>query len=115
MPDQNQRAARNVNDTPGMAFSPIPYILAASREAKRRREPCRLIGGRWAVLILGKPRRLRYCAGGHVFHMLNRAVGRQRLLAKEADYLAFENVIREALDLESSLRPRGRHRKPSAA
>ena len=43
------------------------------------------------------PRRLRFCAGGYVFHVFNRAVGRQRLFTKEADYLAFENVMREAL------------------
>jgi len=43
------------------------------------------------------PRRLRFCSGGYVVHVLNRAVGRRRLFAKEADYLSFENVMREAL------------------
>jgi len=33
-----------------------------------------------------------------LFHVFNRAVGRQRLFAKEADYLSFENVLREALE-----------------
>jgi len=32
-----------------------------------------------------------------VFHVFNRAVRRQRLFPKEADYLAFENVMRDAL------------------
>ena len=34
MPDHNQRAAENVNDTPGMAFSQIPYIPADSALSK---------------------------------------------------------------------------------
>ncbi len=44
------------------------------------------------------PRRLRFCTGGYVYHVLNRAVGRARLFAKDGDYLAFENVLREALE-----------------
>ena len=43
------------------------------------------------------PRRLRFRAGGRTFHVLNQAVGRRRLFAKEADYLAFENVTRDPL------------------
>jgi len=41
------------------------------------------------------PRRLRETAGGIVYHVLNRAVGRMTLFEKEADYLAFERVLEE--------------------
>jgi putative transposase len=36
--------------------------------------------------------------GGFVFHVLNRAVGRDTLFAKPSDYAAFEKVLREAAD-----------------
>src|SRR5262249_17984231 len=42
------------------------------------------------------PRRLRFASGGFVYHVLNRAVGRSTLFAKEGDYAAFEKVLREA-------------------
>jgi putative transposase len=42
------------------------------------------------------PRRLRFSTAGFVFHALNRAVGRAPLFAKEADYAAFEKVLRQA-------------------
>ena len=42
------------------------------------------------------PRRLRTALGGYVYHVLNRAVGRRTLFRKEADYAAFEAVLREA-------------------
>ena len=44
------------------------------------------------------PRRNRFCTGGYVYHVLNRAVGKAQIFAKEADYLAFEYVVREALE-----------------
>src|SRR5262249_49194666 len=44
------------------------------------------------------PRRLRAAAGGFVYHVLNRAVGRARLFDKSADYAAFEKVLRQAQD-----------------
>lgn len=43
------------------------------------------------------PRPARYAPGGMVFHVLNRGVGRRNLFDKEADFLAFERVLREAL------------------
>src|SRR5829696_8651347 len=42
------------------------------------------------------PRRPRYAPGGYVYHVLNRAVGRQRIFDSDADYAAFERVIQEA-------------------
>ena len=42
------------------------------------------------------PRRLRFGAGGYVYHVLNRAVGRATLFRKEADYAAFEKVPAQA-------------------
>jgi REP element-mobilizing transposase RayT len=36
-----------------------------------------------------------------VFHVLNRAVGRRTLFSKEADYVAFERVLEEALRIRS--------------
>ena len=42
------------------------------------------------------PRRNRFSTGGYVFHVLNRAVGRQTIFANDADYVAFERVLSEA-------------------
>lgn len=42
------------------------------------------------------PRRNRFSTGGYVFHVLNRAVGRQTIFVNDADYTAFESVMREA-------------------
>jgi putative transposase len=42
------------------------------------------------------PRRLRFCSGGYVYHVLNRAVGRARIFTKTRDYEAFEEVLAEA-------------------
>jgi putative transposase len=42
------------------------------------------------------PRRLRCATGGFVYHVLNRAVGRDRIFKKTSDYQAFENVLRQA-------------------
>ena len=33
-----------------------------------------------------------------VFHVLNRGVGRQRLLSRPSDYEAFEDVVEESLE-----------------
>src|SRR5437773_11604875 len=41
-------------------------------------------------------RRIRCSDGGYVHHVLNRAVGRATLFRKEADYVAFEKILREA-------------------
>ena len=41
-------------------------------------------------------RRLRVAAGGVVYHVLNRAVGRNRIFDDEGDYLAFEKVLLQA-------------------
>ena len=41
------------------------------------------------------PRRLRETAGGIVYHVLNRAVGKMDLFRKDADYTAFEKVLEE--------------------
>ena len=42
------------------------------------------------------PRRLRVSSGGYAYHVLNRAVGRMRIFAKERDFEAFEEVIGQA-------------------
>jgi REP-associated tyrosine transposase len=42
------------------------------------------------------PRRLRHAAGGHVYHVLNRAVGRSTLFEKAVDFEAFVRVLTEA-------------------
>jgi putative transposase len=42
------------------------------------------------------PRRLRVSTGGYAYHVLNRAVGRVRIFAKQRDYEAFEEVIGQA-------------------
>ena len=45
---------------------------------------------------MGRP--LRAADGGYVYHALNRAAGRHTLFENDADYLAFERVLAEALD-----------------
>src|SRR5687768_10077802 len=42
------------------------------------------------------PRRARAIQGGYVYHVLNRANGRLRLFKKDADFLAFEQVLEQA-------------------
>ena len=42
------------------------------------------------------PRRLRFAGGGYAYHVLNRAVARDRIFAKSRDYEAFEEVLVEA-------------------
>ncbi len=44
------------------------------------------------------PRPKRQCAGGMVYHVLNRANGRLRIFKKRADFIAFERVLAEGLD-----------------
>src|SRR4051794_23180755 len=43
-------------------------------------------------------RRLRNAAGGVVYHVLNRAVGRGTLFEDQHDYAAFEKVLAEACE-----------------
>src|SRR6266511_2210329 len=43
------------------------------------------------------PRGPRYAPGGMVFHVLNRGVGRGAIFHKPQDYLAFEQILAEAL------------------
>src|SRR5262245_9458670 len=45
------------------------------------------------------PRASRVTPGGMVFHVLNRGVGRMRLFYKDADFVAFEAILAEVLDL----------------
>lgn len=47
------------------------------------------------------PRRPRIVPGGYVYHVLNRAVARLAMFEKEADYLAFERILAEALERHS--------------
>jgi len=42
------------------------------------------------------PRRPRFHTGGYVFHVLNRAVGRQVIFRTEGEYAAFQRVLDEA-------------------
>lgn len=42
------------------------------------------------------PRRPRSSTGGYVFHVLNRAVARQKLFHTEGDYFAFQKLLDEA-------------------
>jgi len=42
------------------------------------------------------PRRKRVATGGLLFHVLNRAVAREKILWKPDEYLAFEMVLQEA-------------------
>ena len=42
------------------------------------------------------PRRPRISTGGYVFHVLNRAVGRQQIFHTEGDYAAFQRILEEA-------------------
>ncbi len=44
------------------------------------------------------PRRLRHAAGGFVYHVLNRAVGRATIFNKGGDYFAFRKILIEAQD-----------------
>jgi hypothetical protein len=43
------------------------------------------------------PRQARSAPGGLVYHVINRGNGRRRLFGKQADYLAFEKVMLEAM------------------
>ena len=48
------------------------------------------------VTLADMPRRARSIIGGYVYHVLNRANGRLRLVKKKADFAAFEQVLLEA-------------------
>jgi putative transposase len=42
------------------------------------------------------PRTARVAPGGHIYHVLNRSVGKSRLFGSDADFEAFERIITEA-------------------
>jgi REP-associated tyrosine transposase len=44
------------------------------------------------------PRRKRVATGGFVYHVINRAVAREKIFRKTADYQAFEQVLEDAQD-----------------
>src|SRR5947209_773104 len=44
------------------------------------------------------PRRPRSAPGGHVYHVLNRAAGQMKMFRRDADFLAFQNLIAEAVE-----------------
>jgi putative transposase len=48
------------------------------------------------VILRIMARRTRCADAGYVYHVLNRAVGRQTLFRKAADYAAFEKILRQA-------------------
>lgn len=50
------------------------------------------------------PRSARLTPGGYVYHVLNRGVGRMMLFEKDADYEAFERVLRETLEAQPGIR-----------
>jgi putative transposase len=45
------------------------------------------------------PRQARLAPGGVIYHVLNRAAGRNRLFAKDADYAAFIRVLAQTVEL----------------
>ena len=45
------------------------------------------------------PRRKRNATGGLVFHVLNRAVARDKIFRKQGDYAAFEQILQEAREI----------------
>src|SRR5207245_1138785 len=51
---------------------------------------------RVAANLISMARRTRCSDAGYVYHLLNRAVGRATLYNKQADYAAFEKVLRQA-------------------
>jgi putative transposase len=68
---------------------------------KRKKKGTQLIsleGIRRSGYRIGMPRAARYAPGGYVYHVLNRAVARLPLFAKDGDYAAFERVLAEAMD-----------------
>ena len=44
------------------------------------------------------PRRPRVATGNYVYHVLNRAVGRNTIFESDEDYLAFLKVLQQARD-----------------
>jgi putative transposase len=46
---------------------------------------------------MGRPKRITL--GGYVYHVLNRANGRLRIFRKDGDFLAFEQVLAEGIEL----------------
>jgi putative transposase len=49
---------------------------------------------------MGRPQRA--AEGGYVYHVLNRANARMTIFAEDGDYLAFENVLAEAVERENT-------------
>ena len=45
------------------------------------------------------PRAKRITLGGYVYHVLNRANGRLRIFRKQSDFLAFEKILAEGIEL----------------
>ena len=45
------------------------------------------------------PRANRITLGGYVYHVLNRANGRLQIFRKNADFIAFENILAQAVEL----------------
>lgn len=43
------------------------------------------------------PRKARFAPGGLAYHVINRGNGRMKLFGKQADYLAFQDVLQEAM------------------
>ena len=69
---------------------------------------------------LDMPRTIRISPAGMVFHVLNRGVGRMRVLHDDDDYLAFERIMEETLETlpavsrrETTLQPFRRRRASS--
>ena len=54
--------------------------------------------------IAPMPRRARRIAGGEVYHVLNRSAARFKMFRTEKDFLAFENVLRQARERVGSVR-----------
>src|SRR3954454_12783228 len=80
--------------------SSFVYNVSTVRHPEEKRGPGveilnnRADGGeRWAM-----PRRLRHAAGGYVYHVLHRAVGRATLFHKPGDYRTFRAVLQQAND-----------------
>ena len=49
-----------------------------------------------AAILAGMARKARVVPGGWVYHVLNRSVGRMRMLRTQKDFAAFDRVILQA-------------------
>ena len=62
----------------------------------RNRDATSINGGHGSLIsFLPMPRAARKAPGGHVYHVLNRSVGRMHLFGKNADFEAFQRVMIE--------------------